>query len=117
MLQAATNVRDADGDIIGAHVFEIKPNTPDNIARGQIQAQGYMDGLRAEIEQNLRTKGKAIPATSPGGGPLYSSRVMTYNQEQMLALMRAVRGSRRDAARMAEYEAIARQVFAAAPVR
>ena len=42
---------------------------------------------------------------------------MTYNQEQMLAVMRAVRGSRRDAARMAEYEAIARQVFAAAPVR
>ena len=64
-MQAANNMRDADVDIIGAHVFEIKPNTPDNIARGQIQAQGYMDGLRAEIEQTLRSKGKAIPAISP----------------------------------------------------
>jgi hypothetical protein len=107
-------VYDADGDRIGAHVFEIKPNVGDNVARGQEQVQGYVTGLRAEIEAGLRAKGKAIPTTAPDGGPLYSGRVLTYDYEQMVAVLRALRASRRDAARMADYEAIARQVFGAA---
>jgi hypothetical protein len=37
---------------------------------------------------------------------------VTYNYEEMLAVLRAIRGRSRDAARMAEYEAIARQIFA-----
>jgi hypothetical protein len=110
-------IYDSEGDRIGAHVFEIKPNTPDNIARGERQAQEYVDGLRAEIEGALRAKGKAIPTSAPGGGPLYNGKgkVLTYNQERMLAVMRAVRGGRGGSARMAEYEAIARQVFASPP--
>ena len=108
-------VYDSDGDRIGAHVFEIKPNTRDNVARGQEQVQGYVDGFRAEIEADLRAKGKAVPTSAPDGGPLYSGQVLTYNYDQMLAVLRALRASRRDAARLAEYEAIARQVFGAAP--
>ncbi len=106
-------IYDADGDRIGAHVFEIKPNVGDNVAKGQEQAQGYVNGLRAEIEAKLREKGKTVPTTAPDGGPLYSSQVLTYNYDQMLAVLRALRTSRRDASRLAEYEAIARQVFGA----
>lgn len=106
---------DADGDRIGAHVFEIKPNTPDNITAGQDQVQQYVAGLRTEIESALRAKGKTVPTTAPNGGPLYQGQVMTYNFEQMTAVLRALRASRRDAARLAEFEAIARQVFGNAP--
>ncbi len=104
-------ILDADGDRIGAHVFEVKPNVGDNVTRGQQQVQGYVAGLRAEIEATLRAKGKAVPTAAPGGGPLYTGTVLPYNYEQMVAVLRALRASRRDAARLAEYEAIARQVF------
>jgi hypothetical protein len=107
--------RDADGDIVGAHVYEIKPNTDTNIALGERQVQEYVQGLRAEIERNLAQKGKAMPATAPDRGATVRGEVMTYNQEQMLAVLRALRSSRRDALRMAEYEAIARQVFSTTP--
>ncbi len=107
-------IYDGDGDRIGAHVFEVKPDTPDNIARGETQAQQYVAGLQAEIERDLRAAGKAVPTTAPDGGPLYLGRVVTYNYEQMIAVLRALRASRRDAARLAEFEAVARQVFGAA---
>ncbi len=114
-------IHDADGDRIGAYVYEIKPNTPDQIAGGEVQRQGYVDGLRAEIETGLRTKGKAIPTQAPDGGPLYGGRVMTYDRQRMFAVLRALRANRRDyglrvsnvdvdAMRAAD-EAIARQVF------
>lgn len=108
-------IYDADGDRIGAHVYEIKPNTPDDIARGQKQAQQYVAGLRAEIEQQLRAKGEAIPTVAPDGSPLYSGPVVIYNYEQLMSVLRALRASRRDAARMAELHAIARQVFGSVP--
>lgn len=108
-------IYDADGDRIGAHVFEVKPNTADNIARGQTQAQEYVDALRTEIQDALRAKGKTVPTTAPDGGPLFTGQVVTYDYERMLAVMRALRTRRRDAARMAEYEAVAREVFGAAP--
>jgi hypothetical protein len=108
-------IYDQDGDRIGAHVYEIKPNTADNVARGQEQVEGYVAGLRAEIEAKLREKGKAVPASAPGGQPLYSGQVLTYNYDEMLAVLRAIRVSRRDAAQLAELEAIARQVFGAVP--
>jgi hypothetical protein len=108
-------IYDADGDRIGAHVFEIKPNVGDNVARGQEQVQQYVAGLRTEIEATLRAKGKAVPTSTPEGGPLYSGQVLTYNYDQMVAVLRALRASRRDAARLAEYEAIARQVFSGTP--
>ena len=82
-------IRDADGDRIGAYVFEIKPDTPDNIARGQEQVQGYVDGFRAEIEAELRAAGKAVPTTAPDGQPLYRGVVVPYNYEAMMAVLRA----------------------------
>ena len=109
-------IYDEAGDRIGAHVFEVKPNTPINIKKGQRQVKEYVDGLKAEIAEELAKKGKAVPTTAPGGGPLYQGQVVTYNQEQMLAVLRALRGGRASAARMAADEAIARQVFASAPV-
>ena len=122
-------IYDADGDPIGAHVYEIKPNTPDQIARGEIQRQGYEDGLRAKIEADLRGKGKAIPTQAPDGGPLYLGRdgggVMTYDRERMRAVLRALRANRRDyglrisdedvAGMQAADDEIARQVFGSAP--
>src|SRR5690606_34646216 len=107
-------IYDADGDRIGARVYEIKPNTPDNVARGQVQANDYMEGLQREIAENLRQKGKTLPANAPDGGPLFSNQVLTYDYGQMMAVLRALRSARADAASMTELEAIARQVFAAA---
>lgn len=108
-------ITDESGTIIGAHVYEIKPDTPDNIAKGKVQADEYVAGLRAEIEGRLRKEGKAIPATAPDGSPLYSATVMTYNQERMTAVLRAIRSARADATQMAQLEAIARAVFGGAP--
>src|SRR5690606_27487269 len=82
-------IYDADGDRIGAHVYEIKPNIADNVARGQVQADAYMEGLQREIAEGLRQKGKAPPATAPDGGPLFSSQVVTYDFDQMMAVLRA----------------------------
>lgn len=115
-------IYDDAGNRIGAHVYEIKPNTPEQIAAGQKQAQGYVDGLKLEIENKLREKGLAIPATAPDGGPLFPPpRVMPYDQERMMAVLRALRASRRDyamrassadiAEQTAQDEAIARAVF------
>ena len=104
-------IYDADGDRTGAHVYEIKPDTPGNIARGETQVQGYVDGLRAEIETALRSKGKAVPTTAADGGPLFSGQVITYDYSRMMSVLRAIRASRRDAANMEELEAIARDVF------
>ena len=103
-----------DGTVIGAHVYEIKPNTPDNMARGQVQADEYAAALRARIEGELRAAGKPIPTSAPDGGPLYATHVMPYNQEQMMAVLRAIRSARADAPHMADLEAIARAVFGAA---
>ncbi|MFN0085504.1 MAG: DUF4157 domain-containing protein [Blastocatellia bacterium] len=103
------------GDIIGAHVFEIKPNLAGQIAQGNEQVQRYVAGLRAKIEGDLREARRAVPTTAPDGGPLYRGEVLTYDRDQMRAVLRALRGNPRDAARLAEYEAIARQVFGAAP--
>ena len=108
-------IRDADGDIIGAHVYEIKPNTDAQRALGERQVGEYVEGFRNQIREKLAEKGKTFREFDDAGQPLFSGQVRTYNQEQMLAVMRAIRGARRDAARMAEYEAIARQVFAAPP--
>lgn len=102
---------DANGDRIGAFVYEIKPNRPDQVARGERQAQDYVEGLRLQIEADLRAKGREVPTRAPDGGPLYGSQVLTYDQDRMMAVLRALRGSRRDAAQMAELEAIARSVF------
>jgi len=104
-------VYDTDGDRIGAHVYEIKPNTANQIAQGQEQVQQYVAGLRAKIEADLREKGKAVPTSAPGGQPLYSGQVLTYDRDQMRAVLRALRGNPRDAARLAEYEAIGRKIF------
>lgn len=101
--------------VVGAHVYEIKPNTPDNMARGQVQADEYAAALRARIEGELRAAGKAIPTEAPGGGSLYPTSVMPYNQEQMMAVLRAIRSARADAPQMADLEAIARAVFGSAP--
>lgn len=98
-------------EVIGAHVYEIKPNTDYWRAEGQVQADNYMRGLQAKIEADLKAKGVPVPTQAPDGGPLFSARVMTYDQQQMLSVMRAVRQQPRDAARMAEYEALAREVF------
>lgn len=84
------------------------------MAQGQVQADAYMEGLRREIAEGLRQKGKTLPATAPDGGPLFSSQVVTYDFDQMMAVLRALRSARADAASMAELEAIARQVFGAA---
>jgi hypothetical protein len=108
-------IYDEAGTVIGAHVYEIKPNTPDNVARGEVQADEYVAGLRAKIEGDLRAAGKAVPATAPDGGPLYTARVMTYDQEQMMAVMRAIRSAKADAAQMAQLEKIARAVFGGTP--
>lgn len=105
---------DADGTVIGAHVYEIKPDTPDNVARGQVQADQYAAALRARIEGELRAAGRPIPTVAPDGGPLYATRVMTYNQDQMMAVLRAIRSAHADAPQMAGLEAIARAVFGAA---
>jgi hypothetical protein len=115
---------ETEGYIIGAHVYEIKPNTPDQIAKGNDQAKAYMDGFRAKIESDLRAANKPIPTTAPDGSPLYSSQVMTYDRERMRAVLRAVRASRQDfsmrtsselmAQQLTEDEAIARQVFGGA---
>jgi hypothetical protein len=108
-------IYDVEGDAIGAHVYEIKPNTPEQIAKGEKQVEGYVAGIRAKIEGDLREKGKTVPTSAPDGGPLYSGQVLTYNQEQMIAVLRAIRGNPREAARIAEYEEIARQVFGTTP--
>lgn len=108
-------IYDETGTVIGAHVYEIKPNTPDNIARGEVQADEYVAGLRAKIEGQLHAAGRAIPATAPDGGPLYATRVMTYDQEQMMAVLRAIRSAKADAAQMAQLEKIARAVFGRTP--
>jgi hypothetical protein len=108
-------IYDETGTVIGAHVYEIKPNTPDNIARGQVQADEYVAGLRADIEAKLRAAGRPIPTTAPDGGPLYATRVMTYDQQQMMAVLRAIRGAKADAAQMAHLERIARAVFGGTP--
>jgi hypothetical protein len=108
-------VYDADGDIIGAHVYEIKPNTDEQQALGDRQVGEYVDGFRNKIREELADKGKPFREVDEQGRPLFSGQVRGYNQERMLAVLRALRGARRDAARMAEYEAIARQVFASTP--
>jgi hypothetical protein len=105
-------ITDEAGDVIGAHVFEIKPNVGDNVARGEEQVARYLSGIRAQIEAALTAKGKPIPTPKPGDPPLYRGQVLTYDFDQMMAVLRALRGSRRDAARMAELEGIARKVFA-----
>jgi hypothetical protein len=104
-------VYDSDGDRIGAHVYEIKPDVGDHVARGKIQVQDYVAGLRAEIESVLRAKGKPVPTSAPDGGPLFSGHVLTYDRNKMRAVLRALRASRKDVANMRELEAIARQVF------
>ncbi len=95
--------------------MRIKPNTPDNVARGQVQADEYAAGLRTQIEGELRAAGRPIPTVAPDGGPLYATRVLTYDQDQMMAVLRAIRSARADAQQMAQLEAIARAVFGAAP--
>jgi hypothetical protein len=104
-------IYDRTGTVIGAHVYEIKPNTPENLARGQQQANDYAAGLRAKIEGDLRAAGKPIPTTAEDGSPLYATHVVPYDQERMMAVLRAIRMGKSDAADMARLEAIARAVF------
>jgi hypothetical protein len=99
--------------VVGAHVYEIKPDTPDNMARGQVQADEYSAALRTRIEGELRAAGRPIPTHAPDGSPLYATRVLPYSQEQMMAVLRAIRSARADAPVMADLEAIARAVFGA----
>jgi hypothetical protein len=48
-------------------------------------------------------------------GQLYDTQVLTYNQQQMMAVLRAIRGAKADAAQMADLERIARAVFGGTP--
>ena len=100
---------DEDGDIIGAHIYEVKPDTPDNIAMGEEQLKGYQEGMRAQIEAKLRADGKHQKI--PVGGVVVTGEVVTYKQERMTAVLKALRAKRHDLPRMADLEAIAREVF------
>jgi hypothetical protein len=50
-----------------------------------------------------------------GRGKLYDTQVLTYNQQQMMTVLRAIRGAKADAAQMADLERIARAVFGGTP--
>jgi hypothetical protein len=103
--------RDADGDVIGVHVFEIKPNTKWHMDRGEEQAAEYLAGLKKEFEEKLRAKGKTPSEVLPDGTNAWDKQVLTYDRDKMRSVLRALRGSRRDAAQLERLEAIARQVF------
>lgn len=114
-------IRDPDGAVVGFRVYEIKPNTADQIAAGHTQAQRYVDALKARIEADLRQAGRPVSSTLADGRPAFGYEVMTYDRNRLRAVLRALRANRSDYGRgvtnaqraMAEQadEAIARQLF------